>query len=150
MEAKQISSDSTIFVDGNIYENEECMPENTRQAFEHVVEAALKAKRALFQGSKARFVPKLNSRIVCDSEEFGNAADLPIKQRRLYEEGLAAILPTHFAERVAEGEARLQQRNKLFVACISLVGSTSYLWYHGCLANSKFLFHFVRFLCGVT
>lgn len=144
-----MNSDSTICVDGNNYPNEECMPANIRQSFEHVVEGALKAKRALFQGSKARFVPKLNSRIVCETDEFGDAADLPIKQRRLYEEGLAALLPGYFAERIAQCEAQLQKRNKLVVASISLAVSTSYLWHHECL-NSKFLFHFVRFLFGLT
>ena len=146
----QVDSNSTICVDGNNYQNEDCMPENIQQAFEDVLETALNAKRAFFQGSKARFVPKLNSRIVCETEEFGNAADLPTEQRRIYEEGLAAILPGYFSERVAEVETRLQQRNKLVVACISLVATTSYLWHHGCLTDSKFLFHFIRFLFGLT
>ena len=146
----QTSPDATICVDGNNYQNEDGMPEHIRQAFERVVAGTLKAKRALFQGSKARFVPQLNSRIVCDSEEFGSAAELPSAQRRLYEEGLAAILPGYFAERVAQGEARLQRRNKLVVVCISLAGTISYLWYHGCLTDGKFLFHFIRFLFGLT
>ena len=145
-----LNPDSTICVDGNVYEDEESMPENIRHAFEHVVEGAVKAKRALFHGSKARFVPKLNSRIVCENGEFDNASTLSAEQRRQYEAGLAAILPAHFAERVAEGEARLQQRNKLIVVSISLVSTIGYLWYHSCLTDKKFLFHFARFLFGLT
>lgn len=145
----QTSLNATICVDGNNYESEESMPENIRLAFERVVSGALKARRSFFVGQTARFVPKLKSTIVCNSEEFSNVSELPSAQRRVYEEGLAAILPGYIAERVAQGEVRLQQRNKLLVTCASLVATTSYLWFHGCLTG-RFLFHFVRFLCGVT
>jgi hypothetical protein len=146
----QTTLNATICVSGNNYQNEDSMPENIRQAFERVISGALKAKRSLFAGSSARFVPTLNSRIVCDSGEFTNVSELPSAQRRLYEDALAAILPGYIAERVAQGEARLQQRNKLMVACASLIATTTYLWYHGCLTDSKFLTHFIRFLFGLT
>lgn len=146
----QTTFDATICVNGNNYQSEDSMPENIREAFERVVSSALKAKRGLFAGSKARFVPKLNSRIVCDSEEFSSAAELPSAQRRLYEDALAAILPGYIAARVAQGEARLQQRNKLLVATASLVATTTYLWFHGCFTDPKFLGHFLRFLFGLT
>lgn len=145
----QTTFNPTICVSGNNYQNEDSMPENIRQAFERVVSGALKAKRSLFAGSSARFVPKLNSRIVCDSVEFSNVSEMPSAQRRLYEDALAAMLPGYIAQRVAQGEARLQQRNKLLVACASLIATTSYLWFHDCL-TTKFLVHFVRFLCGQT
>jgi hypothetical protein len=143
------SLNATICVEGNNYETEESMPENIRQAFERVVSGALKARRSFFVGQTARFVPKLKSTIVCDSEEFSNVSELRSAQRRMYEEGLAALLPSYIAERVAQGEVRLQQRNKLLVTCVSLVATTSYLWFHGCLTG-RFLFYFIRFLCGVT
>ena len=146
----QTTLNATICVSGNNYQNEDSMPENIRQAFERVVSGALKAKRSFFAGSSARFVPKLNSRIVCDSAEFSNVSEMPPAQRRLYEDALAAMLPGYFAQRVAQGEARLQQRNKLLVACASLVATTTYLWFHGCLTDPKFLGHFIRFLFGLT
>jgi hypothetical protein len=68
----QTSLNAAICVSGNNYQDEDSMPENIRQAFERVVSGALKAKRSLFVGRTARFVPKLQSRIVCDSEEFSN------------------------------------------------------------------------------
>jgi len=139
---------ATICVNGNNYQSEESMPENVRQAFERVISGALKARRSFFIGRSARFVPLLRSRIVCDSEEFSNVSEMPTAQRRLYEEGLAAILPGYIADRVAADEARLQRRNKLIVTLASLVATTSYLWFHGCLTDPKFLFHFLRFLCG--
>jgi hypothetical protein len=146
----QTTLNATICVSGHNYQNEDSMPENIRQAFERVVSGALKAKRSLFAGSSARFVPKLNSRIVCDSAEFSNVSEMPSAQRRLYEDALAAMLPGYFAQRVAQREARLQQRNKLLVACASLVATTTYLWFHGCLTDPKFLTHFLRFLFGLT
>ena len=146
----ETSLNATICVSGNNYQNEDSMPENIRQAFERVVSGALKAKRSFFVGRTARFVPKLQSRIVCDSGEFSNVSEMSPAQRRLYEEALSAILPGYIAERVAQGEARLQQRNKLVVASASLVATTTYLWFHGCLADSRFLFHFIRFLFGLT
>jgi hypothetical protein len=146
----QTTFNATICVSGNNYQNEDSMPENIRQAFERVISGALKAKRSFFAGSSARFVPKLNSRIVCDTGEFSDVAEMPSAQRRLYEDALAAILPGYIAERVAQGEARLQQRNRLLVACASLVATTSYLWYHHCLTDPKFLTHFLRFLFGLT
>ena len=145
----QTSLNATICVEGNNYETEESMPENIRQAFERVVSSALKARRSFFVGQTARFVPMLKSRVVCNSEEFSNVSELPSAERRVYEEGLAAILPGYIAERVAQGEAQLQQRNKLLVTCASLVATTSYLWFHECF-TARFLFHFIRFLCGVT
>jgi hypothetical protein len=145
----QTSPNATICVNGNNYQSEDSMPENIRHAFERAVSGALKAKRSLFVGRTARFVPKLESRIVCDSEEFSNVSEMPAAQRRLYEDALMAILPGHFADCVAQGEARLQQRNKLLVASASLVATTTYLWFNECL-TAKFLFHFVRFLCGLT
>lgn len=145
----QTSLDATICVDGNNYQNEDSMPENIRQAFERVVSGALKAKRSLFVGRSARFVANLESRIVCNSEEFSNVSEMPAAQRRLYEDALVALVPGYFADCVTQGEARLQQRNKLLVASASLVATTTYLWFNGCL-TAKFLFHFVRFLCGLT
>jgi hypothetical protein len=146
----QTTFDATICVNGNNYQSEDSMPENIREAFERVVAGAVRAKRSLFAGSKARFIPKLNSRIVCDGGEFSTAAEMPSAQRRLYEDALAAILPGYIAERVAQGEARLQQRNKFLVACASLVATTSYLWFQGCLTDPKFPIHFLRFLFGLT
>jgi hypothetical protein len=146
----QTTFEATICVNGNNYQTEDSMPENIRQAFDRVVSSAVRAKRGLFAGSKARFIPRLNSRIVCDSEEFSNATEMPSAQRRLYEDALAAILPGYIAERVAQGEARLQQRNKLLVASASLVATTGYLTFHGCLTDAKFLVHFIRFLFGLT
>jgi hypothetical protein len=146
----QTSLNATICVNGNNYQSEDSMPENIRQAFERGVSGALKAKRSLFVGRSARFVPTLKSRIVCDSEEFGNVSEMPAAQRRMYEDALAAILPGYITQRVAQGEARLQQRNKLLVACASLIATTSYLGLHGCLTDARFLTHFARFLCGLT
>jgi hypothetical protein len=146
----QTSLNATICVNGNNYQSEDSMPENIRQAFERVVSGALKAKRSFFVGRTARFVPKLESRIVCNSEEFSNVSEMPAAQRRLYEDALVAILPGYIAECVAQGEARLQQRNKLLVASASLVATTTYLWFNGCLTDARFLLHFVRFLCGLT
>ena len=146
----QTTFDTTICVNGNNYQSEDSMPENIRQAFERAVSSALKAKRSFFIGRRARFVPKLNSRIVCDSEEFSNVSEMPSAQRRVYEDALSAIFPGYITERVARGEARLQQRNKLLVASASLVATTSYLWFNGCLTDAKFLVHFVRFLFGLT
>jgi len=146
----QTTFNATICVSGNNYQTEDTMPENIRQAFERVISGALKAKRSFFAGSSARFVPTLNSRIVCDSAEFSSVSEMPSAQRRLYEDALAAMLPGYFAQRVAQGEARLQQRNKFLVACASLVATTTYLWFHGCLTDPKFLTHFLRFLFGLT
>ncbi len=146
----QTSLNPTICVNGNNYLSEDSMPENIRQAFERVVSGALKARRSLFVGRTARFVPKLKSRIVCNSEEFSNVSEMPSSERRLYEDALASILPGYITDRIAESEARLQQRNKLLVALTSLVVTTSYLWFHGCLTDPKFLLHFVRFLFGFT
>src|SRR5664279_1395572 len=146
----QTSLNATICVNGNNYQSEDSMPENIRQAFERVVSGALKAKRSLFVGRTARFVPRLQSRIVCDSEEFSNVSEMPLAQRRLYEDALSSILPGYIAERVAQGEARLQQRNKLLVASASLVATITYLCFHGCLTDARFLVHFIRFLFGLT
>ena len=143
----QTTFDTIICVNGNNYQSEESMPENIRQAFERAVAGALKAKRSLFVGRSARFVPKLNSRIVCDSEEFSNVSEMPSAQRRVYEDAITAIFPGYIAERVAQGEARLQQINKFLVASASLIATTSYLWFHECF-TAKFLVHFVRFLFG--
>lgn len=143
----QMTFDATICVNGNNYQSEESMPENIRQAFERAVAGALKAKRSLFVGRSARFVPTLNSRIVCDNEEFSNVSEMPSAQRRVYEDALTAIFPGYIAERVAQGEARLQQINKFLVASASLIATTSYLWFHECF-TATFLVHFVRFLFG--
>ncbi len=141
--------DAAICVNGHNYESEESMPENIRQGFERVVAGALKAKRSLFIGRTARFVPMLKSRIVCDSAEFNDSREMPSADRREYDDLLSAMLPGYIAARVSQGEARLHRRNKLVVALTSLAASTSYLWYHQCF-TSKFLLHFVRFLFGVT
>jgi len=145
----QTTFDTTICVNGNNYQSEDSMPENIRQAFERAVSSALRAKRSFFVGRSARFVPKLNSRIVWGSDEFSNVAEMPSAQRRIYEDALTTIFPGCIAQRVAQGEARLQQRNKFLVASVSLVATTSYLWFHNCL-TAKFLGHFIRYLCGLA
>ena len=141
--------DATICVNGNNYQSEESMPENIRQAFERVVASALKAKRSFFVGRSARFVPKLESRIVCDTGEFTDVSELAPAQRRCYEETLAQLLPGYITQRVAQGEARLQQRNKFLVASASLLATTGYLWFNDCF-TTKFLGHFLRFLFCLT
>jgi len=149
METTLETLDATICVNGNNYQSEESMPDNIRQAIERVVAGALKAKRSFFVGRSARFVPKLESRIVCDTGEFTNVSELLPAQRRLYDEALAQLLPGYITERVAQGEARLQQRNKFLVASASFLATTGYLWFHDCL-TTKFLGHFLRFLFGLT
>ncbi|MDP9005049.1 MAG: hypothetical protein M3N12_09715 [Verrucomicrobiota bacterium] len=141
--------DAAICVNGHNYENVESMPENIRQGFERVVAGALKAKRSFFVGRTARFIPMLRSRIVCDSAEFSDSRQMPSADRREYEDLLSAMLPGYIAARVAQSEARLQRRNKLVVALTSLAASSAYLGYHGCF-DAKFLYHFLRFLFGLT
>jgi hypothetical protein len=146
----QTTFDTTICVNGNNYQNEDSMPENIRQAFERVIAGALKAKHSLFVGRSARFVPKLKARIVCNSEEFSDSLEMPTAERRLYEDALVAILPGYIADRVARTEAQLQRRNKLMVTLASLAATTTYLWFHGCLTDPRFLTYFLRFLFGLT
>jgi hypothetical protein len=146
----QTSLNAAICVNGNNYQNEDSMPENIRQAFERVISGALRARRSRFVGRTARFVPKLETRIVCDREEFSSVSEMPSAQRRQYEDALVAMLPGYITNRVAQGEARLQQRNKLLVALATLLGATAYLLFHGCLTDPKFLVHFIRFLFGFT
>ena len=50
----------------------------------------------------------------------------------------AAIPPGYIAVCIAQGEARLQQRNKLLVASASLVATTIYLWFHGFQVSRPF------------
>jgi hypothetical protein len=81
--------------------------------------------------SGARLAGKLNAKVIVNDREFSNPGELPLAERRLLQDALAALLPNNLA--LSAVETRKIRRRKISLALMILFGSAGvlYLWLQG-------------------
>src|ERR687888_2659254 len=114
-----------IRLNGREYASAEEMPATVRQAYNRAV-----GETAVLR-SGARLVGKLNAKVIVNDREFSSPGDLPVAERRLLQDALAALLPNNLA--LSADEARKIRRRKILLTSIAvtLAAAVGYLWLQG-------------------
>lgn len=114
-----------IRFNGREYASADEMPANVREAYTRAV-----GETAVLR-SGARLAGKLNAKVIVNDREFSNPGELPLAERRLLQDALAALLPNNLA--LSAVETRKIRRRKISLALMILFGSAGvlYLWLQG-------------------
>ncbi|MFN2540599.1 MAG: hypothetical protein ABR514_00315, partial [Chthoniobacterales bacterium] len=81
--------------------------------------------------SGARLAGKLNAKIILNGKEFSSPGELPVAERRLLQDALAALLPDNLA--LSAEDARKISRRKILLTLllVSSAAAIVYGWLHG-------------------
>jgi hypothetical protein len=114
-----------IRFNGREYASADEMPAKVREAYTRAV-----GETAVLR-SGARLAGKLNAKVIVNGKEFSNPGDLPVTERRLLQDALAALLPDNLA--LSANETRNIRRRKILLISIAfaLGSAVVYLWLHG-------------------
>jgi hypothetical protein len=114
-----------IRFNGREYASAEEMPPSVREAYTRAV-----GETAVLR-SGARLASKLNAKVIVNDREFSNPGELPVAERRLLQDALAALLPHNLA--LSAEEARKIRRRKALLTsvAVALAAAVVYLWLHG-------------------
>jgi hypothetical protein len=114
-----------IRFNGHEYASAEEMPANVREAYTRAV-----GETAVLR-SGARLAGKLNAKVIVNGKEFSSPGELPVAERRLLQDALAALLPNNLA--LSADEARKIRRRKILLTSIAvtLAAAVGYLWLQG-------------------
>ena len=117
-----------IRFNGREYASAEEMPPSVREAYTRAV-----GETAVLR-SGARLASKLNAKVIVNDKEFSSPGELPVAERRLLQDALAALLPDNLA--LSAEEARRIRRRKMVLAsvAVALAAAVVYLWLHGFFA----------------
>src|SRR5919197_287865 len=114
-----------IRFNGREYASAEEMPPSVREAYTRAV-----GETAVLR-SGARLATKLHAKVIVNDKEFSNPSEMPVAERRLLQDALAALLPDNLA--LSADEARKIRGRKIFLALMILFasGGVLYLWLQG-------------------
>jgi hypothetical protein len=114
-----------IRFNGHEYASADEMPASVREAYTRAV-----GETAVLR-SGARLAGKLNAKVIVNGKEFSSPGDLPVAERRLLQDALAALLPNNLA--LSADEARKIRRRKILLTSIAVALGLAvvYLWLHG-------------------
>ena len=114
-----------IRFNGREYASAEEMPASVREAYTRAV-----GETAVLR-SGARLAGKLNAKVIVNDKEFSSPGELPVAERRLLQDALAALLPNNLA--LSADEARKTRRRKIVLTSIAVAlgAAVVYLWLHG-------------------
>ena len=114
-----------IRFNGREYASADEMPASVREAYTRAV-----GETSVLR-SGARLAGKLNAKVIVNDIEFSNPGEMPVAERRLLQDALAALLPNNLA--VSANEARKIRQKKMFLAVTVAVvfGGVVYFWLHG-------------------
>ena len=114
-----------IRFNGREYTSAEEMPASVREAYTRAV-----GETAVLR-SGARLAGKLNAKVIVNDKEFSSPGELPVAERRLLQDALAALLPNNLA--LSADEARKTRRRKILLTSIAVAlgAAVVYLWLHG-------------------
>ncbi len=114
-----------IRFNGREYASAEEMPASVREAYTRAV-----GETAVLRAG-ARLAGKLNAKVIVNDKEFSSPGELPVAERRLLQDALAALLPNNLA--LSADEARKTRRRKIVLTSIAVAlgAAVVYLWLHG-------------------
>ena len=114
-----------IRFNGREYASADEMPASVREAYMRA------GGETSVLRSGARLAGKLNAKVIVNDTEFSSPGEMPLAERRLLQDALAALLPNNLA--VSANEARKIRQKKMFLAVTVVVvfGGVVYLWLRG-------------------
>ena len=114
-----------IRFNGHEYASADEMPTSVREAYTRAVGETPVLR------SGARLAGKLNAKVIVNGKEFSRPGDLPVAERRLLQDALAALLPNNLT--LSADEARTIRRRKILLTSIAVAlgSAVLYLWLHG-------------------
>lgn len=114
-----------IRIKGKEYASGSEMPAKIKEAYARAV-----GETALLR-SGARLAQKLNARIIINDKEFTNPGEMPVAERRIYQDTLAALLPSDIV--LSPNDASKLRRRKALLALlvITALATIAHLWLRG-------------------
>ncbi|HET9418246.1 MAG TPA: hypothetical protein VFO30_02815 [Chthoniobacterales bacterium] len=121
----RVRFNTKIRFNGREYASADEMPPSVREAYTRAV-----GETAVLR-SGARLADKLNAKVIVNDKEFSSPGELPVGERRLLQDALAALLPNNLA--LSANEARRIRQKKMIRALVVAIGAAGfvYLWLHG-------------------
>jgi hypothetical protein len=101
------------------------MPAKIKEAYARAV-----GETALLR-SGARLASKLNARIIINDREFTNPGEMPVAERRMYQDTLAALLPSDIVLSSADAANLKRKRALLTLLLVSALAAIAHLWLRG-------------------
>ena len=117
-----------IRFNGREYASAEEMPASVREAYTRAV-----GETAVLRAG-ARLAGKLNAKIIVGDKEFDSAGEVPVAERRLLQDALAALLPTDLALSAEEARRLRRRKTVLTSIAVGLAAIVVYLALHGFFA----------------
>ena len=114
-----------IRIKGKEYASASEMPAKIKEAYARAV-----GETALLR-SGARLASKLNARIIINDKEFTNPGEMPVAERRLYQDTLAALLPSDIVLSTNDATKLRRKRALLTLLAISALAIIAHLWLRG-------------------
>jgi hypothetical protein len=114
-----------IRIKGKEYASGSEMPAKIKEAYARAV-----GETALLR-SGARLAQKLNARIIINDKEFTNPGEMPVAERRVYQDTLAALLPGDIVLSPNDATKLRRKRALLTLFVISGLATIAHLWLHG-------------------
>jgi hypothetical protein len=114
-----------IRFNGREYASAEEMPPSVREAYTRAV-----GDTAVLR-SGARLAGKLNAKVIVNDREFSSPCELPVAERRLLQDALAALLPNDLALSVEEARRIRRRKILVTVAVLTAMAATVYFCLHG-------------------
>jgi len=114
-----------IRFNGREYASADEMPASVREAYTRAV-----GETSVLR-SGARLAGKLNAKVIVNDTEFSSPGEMPVAERRLLQDALAALLPNNLAVSANEARKIRQKKMLLALAVVSVFGGVGYFWLHG-------------------
>jgi|HubBroStandDraft_4_1064222.scaffolds.fasta_scaffold26732_2 hypothetical protein len=114
-----------IRIKGKEYASASEMPAKIKEAYARAV-----GETALLR-SGARLAQKLNARIIINDKEFTNPGEMPVAERRIYQDTLAALLPNDIVLSTNDAAKLRRKRALLTLFAISAFAIIVHLWLRG-------------------
>jgi hypothetical protein len=114
-----------IRIKGKEYASASEMPAKIKAAYARAV-----GETALLR-SGARLASKLNARIIINDREFTNPGEMPVAERRMYQDTLAALLPSDIVLSSDDAANLKRKRALLTLLLVSALAAIAHLWLRG-------------------
>jgi hypothetical protein len=114
-----------IRVNGREYASPDQMPAKIREAYLRAI-----GETAVLR-SGARLASKLNAKIIINDMEFNNPGEMPVAERRLYQDTLAALVPNKVVTSAKDAAKARQKKALLMLLIVCALATVAYFCLRG-------------------
>jgi hypothetical protein len=116
-----------LLINGREYVSVDRMPTRIRKALAKTIGATSILRY------EARLATKLNTRIIVNDKEFTSPGDIPVAERKLYQDALAALLPSTLATTTNPVPSNLRK----ILLSLLLAGRSSAILFSRLIGNNQ-------------